>query len=267
MRQNQLPRRGKATTGLENNNPSPTLKRLTLPPKSSPQGPVVSKNTAVNGVAPTRLSSIQEGPTENVTESLIKSAGGIFIGEQHLLKLGIIKPGTTVPPIPPIWSLKFLNATNPLRREAVAKQIIFGYDPESQKWHCFEKSIIPGSLGREDRGMTGMEQDRLLFDSAHRPRMIEGLWYTSPSDHRPIVRVLNNAIKILLQEGKRPKELPFFNEWGRTADVKNADAHCRVLIGYPCREGVLVSKGCRASNAHYGRLGLLGSFEVPPERK
>ncbi len=269
MRQIQSPehKKAKLKAGIAYTPALPSFEPLRVP-TDSPRGTQrLPKSPVVKGNIVKLPTVIRAQPTESSTETLITSAGGIFVGERQLRKLGIITPGTSVSAIPRVWSEKFLTATNPLRREPVAKNIIFGYDPETQKLYCFEKSLVPGSISKEGNGMPGPEQDKLLLDSSRKARLIEGLMYTSPADHRPILRVLNSSIKVLCSTGTSPKHLPFFGEWGRTADVVNADPQCRVLVGFTSRDGALISRGCNAHYANYARLGLLGSFEAPPSGK
>jgi hypothetical protein len=196
---------------------------------------------------------------QGVAEKLISKAGGIFLGEEQLKELGVIGKGVTVPPVPQKFSAAFLNANHPLRGGRVAEHIILGFDPKTNEWYCFEKSVVPGSLGTDGSVRSGPKQDDLLLDRNRNPKTIQGMKYTSPTDYHPIRRVLDNVIKLQLKHGVGVENLPFHGVWGRTSDTENADRGCRVLLGDSRRAGSRVHYVGSADRA-FSDAGLLAGW-------
>ena len=217
----------------------------------------------VGEAAPTagssKRSKAQAALNQGVAERLISKAGGIFLGEKQLKELGVIGKNVTVPPIPEKFSRAFLNARHPLRDGKMAAHIILGFDPDTKQWYCFEKSIVPGSLGQDGRGLSGPEQDELLLDDNKQPRTVQNLRYTSPTDYRPIKRVLDDVIKLQLRNSVQVRDLPFYGVLGRTADEANAGRGCRVLLGRSHRDGSNVN-GRYSADYAYNDVGLLAGW-------
>jgi hypothetical protein len=201
----------------------------------------------------------QAALSQGVAETLISKAGGIFLGEKQLKELGVIDKGVTVPPVPQKFSRAFLNANHPLRGGKMAAHIILGFDPKTREWYCFEKSIVPGSLGTDGRGLSGPKQDNLLLDEHRKPKTVQGMKYTSPTDYHPIKRVLDNVIKLQRKQGVAVGDLPFYRVWGRTSDTENAGRGCRVLLGASDRHGSFVYGHFSAAYAD-GHIGLLAGW-------
>jgi len=208
--------------------------------------------------APKRAKA-QAALNQGVAEKLISKAGGIFLGEEQLKELGIIGKGAIVPPVPQKFSKAFLAANHPVRGGKMAAHIILGFDPKTREWYCFEKSIVPGSLGTDGRGLSGPKQDDLLLDEKRKPKTVQGMKYTSPTDYHPIKSVLDNVIKLQLKHGVAVGNLPFYGVWGRTSDTENADRGCRVLLGLSNRDGSVVYNFFSAVFAVDG-VGLLAGW-------
>lgn len=197
---------------------------------------------------------------QGVAEKLITKAGGIFIGERQLRELGLIEHSVTIPPVPEKFLKSFLTAAHPLRGGKMAEHIILGYEPKTKAWYCFEKSIVPGSLGAKGRRLSGPEQDKLLLDEHGQPKIVEGMKYTSPTDCRPIKDVLDSALHLLRTNGVTDDErLPFYGVYGRTADTQNAACGCRVLLGNSPRHGSCVNRSFSADYA-FSDVGLLAGW-------
>jgi hypothetical protein len=122
-------------------------------------------------------------------------------------------------------------------------------------WYCFEKSIVPGSLGTDGRGLSGRAQDKLLLDE----KIVGEMKYSSPTDYRPIKNVLDNVIRLQLNNGAKVEDLPFYGIYGRTADTQNADRGCRVLLGFSGPHGSFVDGFFSADFAYY-HVGLLAGW-------
>ena len=192
---------------------------------------------AAQTATPSGRAKAQAALTQGIAENLIENAGGIFLGEKQLKALGVLDENATIPPIPEKFSRAFLNATHPIREGKIAAHIILGFDPDTNAWYCFEKSIVPGSLGEDGRGLSGPEQDKLLLDQNGQPKIVGEMKYSSPTDYRPIKNVLDNVIRLQLNNGAKVEDLPFYGIYGRTADTQNADRGCRVLLGCSARNG------------------------------
>jgi hypothetical protein len=214
---------------------------------------------AAKTATPSGRAKAQAALKQGVTEKLITKAGGIFLGESQLKELGVIGKNATIPPIPEKFSKEFLSAEHPVRGGEIAKHIILGFDPATNAWYCFEKSIVPGSLGKNGGGLPGSEQDKLLLDENGRPKIVGEMKYSSPTDFRPIENVLNNVIQLQCKNGAKEKDLPFYIIWGRTADTQNADRGCRVLLGYSFQRGSDVHNFYSAAYA-LGNVGLLAGW-------
>ena len=197
--------------------------------------------------------------TQGIAEKLITNAGGIFLGEKQLKELGLLDKNATIPPVPEKFSREFLNATHPIRGGKIAEHIILGFDPNTNAWYCFEKSIVPGSLGTDGRGLSGREQDKLLLDEKGQPKIVGEMKYSSPTDYRPIKNVLDNVIRLQLNNGAKVEDLPFYCIYGRTADTQNADRGCRVLLGNSNQNGSNVNNNYSADNAN-NNVGLLAGW-------
>lgn len=174
-------------------------------------------------------------------------------------ELGVIAKDATIPPIPEKFSKAFLNAAHPLREGKIAAHIILGFDPDTNAWYCFEKSIVPGSLGKEERGLSGPEQDKLILGKNSQPYTVGETKYSSPTDYRPIKNVLDNVIRLQLNNGAEVEDLPFDGIYGRTADTQNAVRGCRVLLGRSDRFGSVVCNHCSAVRAS-SAVGLLAGW-------
>jgi hypothetical protein len=199
--------------------------------------------------------------TQRVAEKLITKAGGIFLGEKQLKALGVIDQNVTIPPIPEKFSRAFLNAAHPLRGGRIKEHIILGFDPKTGAWYCFEKSIVPGSLGTDGRGLSGPEQDKLLLDENGEPKSVGEMQYSSPIDYRPIKNVLDNVIRWQLKNGAKVESLPFYGIWGRTDDRQNAHRFtpCRMVLGESGLSGSQVSVSFLAGDASKF-VGLLADW-------
>jgi hypothetical protein len=209
--------------------------------------------------APHTRAKAQAALTQGIAEKLIEKAGGIFLGEKQLKALGVIDENATIPPIPEKFSKAFLNAAHPLREGKIAAHIILGLDLATNAWYCFEKSIVPGSLGKNGSGLSGREQDQLLLDENGQPKIVGEMKYSSPTDSRPIGNVLDNVIKLHLDNGVNVDDLPFYGIFGRTADTQNADRGCRGLLGGSSQDGSRVLNGYPAGNA-YDDVGLIAGW-------
>ena len=196
---------------------------------------------------------------QGVAEKLILNAGGIFLGEKKLKELGVISKGVTLPPVPEYFSKEFLNAPHSRRSGKIAAHIILGFNTTTNNWYCFEKSIVPGSLGADGKGLSGPRQDELLRDGTGYSRTVRGMAYTSPTDYRPIKSVLDNVVKLLLNAGVAVQDLPFYGVFGRTADTQNARRGCRVLLGYSIQDGSSVLSDYSAGYARLN-VGLLAGW-------
>jgi hypothetical protein len=202
---------------------------------------------------------------QGVAIRLILKAGGIFLGEKELKELGVIREGVTVPPVPNYFSRAFLNADHPVRGGKIAAHIILGFDPSTNHWCCFEKSIVPGSLGADGKGLSGSQQDELLLDGQGAPRIVLGMAYTSPVDYRPLKRVLDNVISLQHRAGVKVRDLPFYDVYGRTADTRNASPNCRVLLGDSCNFGSRDHVNCFVHHAR-SDIGLLAGWNLKSDR-
>jgi hypothetical protein len=198
---------------------------------------------------------------QGVAEKLILNAGGIFLGEEQLKELGVISKGVTLPQVPEYFSKEFLNAPHSRCSGRIAEHIILGFNPTTNNWYCFEKSIVPGSLGTDGQGLSGPWQDELLRGGTGYSRTVGRMGYTSPTDYRPIKSVLDNVIQLQLNHGVAVQDLPFYGVYGRTADTQNAVRGCRVLLGYSCKYGSDVRRDCSADNAS-SDVGLLAGWNL-----
>lgn len=196
--------------------------------------------------------------TQAVAAQLIEEAGGIFLGEKQLKELRVLPQFLSIAPIPEKFSKAFLNAKHPVRGGRIAEHIILGFDPEIGQWYCFEKSIVPGSLGKKGRGLSSFRQVNLLLDKKDKPYTVEGMKYSSPEDYRPIKGVLDNVIKLQLNNGVKEKDLPFYGNFGRTADIHRAASGCAVILSCD-RCGSIVHFDCSLFDA-YLNVGLLAGW-------
>jgi hypothetical protein len=209
--------------------------------------------------APHTRAKAQAALTQGIADNLITNAGGIFLGEKQLKALGVIDKNLAIPPIPEKFSREFLNATHPIRGGKIAEHIILGFDPNTNAWYCFEKSIVPGSLGTDGRGLSGREQDKVLLDENGQPKIVGEMKYSSPTDYRPIKNVLDNVIRLQLNNGANVEDLPFYGIYGRTADTQNAGRGCRVLLGDSDQHGSDVYGSFSAVHAS-NDVGLLAGW-------
>ena len=163
---------------------------------------------------------------EDLIRGEVRSNGGVVIGKKELIDLGVIDANTDVPQIPEEFSLKFLMSEHPLRGGQISAHVMLGYDPYTQRWYCFDKSVAPGSLN-----LSGDDQDKLLLNSDGTRLTVEGLVAASPTDSLLFRRILDSVIAKRIQD-RDSKDPPFLNVAGRTADTVNASKGCRVLVGF-----------------------------------
>jgi len=257
MRQQKLP---DAVKQIIDSARSLALDDLSLAVKGLAELQVDKVKEAAMTAAPNGLAKAQAALTQVVAERVITKAGGIFLGEKQLKKLGEIDKDATIPPIPKRFSRAFLNAAHPLRGGRIKEHIILGFDTETKLWYCFEKSIVPGSLGEDGEGLSGPEQDKLLLDENGQPRMVGEMKYRSPTDSRPIKNVLDDAIRLQVNNGVEVEDLPFYDIWGRTADRKNADRGCRVSLGHSNQDGSWHGYSSYSAAGAYFDVGLLAGW-------
>jgi len=204
--------------------------------------------------------------TQEKTRALITKAGGIFIGKDELLKLGNDKlaPDAVIPEIHAKYSQAFLESTHPLRGGSIASHIILGFDPETNKWYTADRGeggqsdIVPGSLGKDGKGLSGDKQDELLKKDGAQIK-VEGAEISTHKDSLPIERILDNAVALHLAAGKPLDTAPFYGIWGRSGDTQNAASGCRRLLGLSRRNGVRANANCHSDNA-FSYVGLIAGW-------
>ncbi len=83
---------------------------------------------------------------------------------------------------------------------------------------------------------------------------------TTPRDHWPIQRILDNAIALLIRRGAFEGDLPFREKWARTADPSPEDPKC-IMLGRTYSGG---SSRCNVLQSNYARkdFGLLVCWEA-----
>ena len=84
---------------------------------------------------------------ERTVRDMIVQGGGIFIGKEELVRLQRLAPDAMVPEIPEKFSTTFLSARHPFHHGAMANHVILGFDADTDSWYCFERHIIPNSIG------------------------------------------------------------------------------------------------------------------------
>ena len=190
-------------------------------------------------------------PTQEAIKTILTQAGGIFIGKEELVRLGKLASDAVVHEIPERYNAAFFQQSHPLREGTIAAHIILAFDPTSNQWLCVdrgkggESDIVPGSLG-----LGGSEQDRIIEGKS-----IAGVSLSSPVDSYPYERVVVNAAKLHLLEGKPKEKQPFRDIWARTADTTHAKADCRVLLGNFGWNGTIVYDCYHSVNAGFN-VGL-----------
>lgn len=181
--------------------------------------------------------------TEEIARKILTEAGGIFVGRKELMRLGVVQKGASIPPIPPEFSRGFFEAQHPLREGQIAGHVILGYDPKTDRWYCFEKSVIEVSFSRAKRMV---RKDKMLSYKDGRQITRNGLQYSSPKDYRPIQRILNSLIKLHMRDGGIEEHLPFYDTCAITFDTIGSYFNCCVTIS------VIDGKG-----SHAGPYALL----------
>jgi len=204
------------------------------------------------------------GLAQEDTRALITKAGGIFIGKEELVKLGKLAPDAVIPEIPAKYSQAFLESKHPLRDKTIASHIILGFDPESNQWHTVDRGeggksdIVPGSLGKEGRGLSGDKQDELLKKDGAQIK-VEGAEISPLKDSSPIERILDNAVALHLAAYKSIDTAPLRGIWGRAGDTQRGASGCRVLLGNSDEGGVSVGGNCPSDLDDFS-VGLLAGW-------
>jgi hypothetical protein len=195
---------------------------------------------------------------------LITKAGGIFIGKDELVNLGKLAPDAVLPEIPAKYSQAFLESTHPLREGTIASHIILGFDPETNQWNTIDRGeggqsdIVPGSLGKDGKGLRGDKQDELLKKDGAQI-IVEGAEISTHKDSLPIERTLDNAVALHLAAGKSIETAPFYGIWGRTGDTQNAASGRRRLLGRSHLRGV-DAYGLYPGALAFADVGLLAGW-------
>jgi hypothetical protein len=229
------------------------------------EGTEASLTAAVGKVKELR-GLLAQGPalTQEETRALITKAGGIFIGKEELIKLEKLAPDAVIPEIPAKYSQAFLESTHPLRGGSIASRIIIAFDPQSNQWHTVDRGeggksdIVPGSLGKDGRGLSGDKQDELLKKDGAQIK-VEGVEISPHKDSSPIERILDNAVALHLAADKSIDTAPFRDIYGRTGDTQRGASGCRVLLGHSHGNGVDVYVGYHSDDANDG-VGLLAGW-------
>jgi hypothetical protein len=213
--------------------------------------------------------------SQEVTRDLITKAGGIFIGKEELVKLGKLAPDAVLPEIPAKYSQAFLESKHPLRERTleskdplrertIASHIILGFDPETNQWHTIDRGeggqsdIVPGSFGKDGKGLSGDKQDELLKKDSTQIK-VEGVEISTHKDSLPIERMLDSAVALHFAAGKSIETAPFYGIWGRTGDTQNAASGCRRLLGNSYQNGVYAVDYYHSDNANY-LVGLIAGW-------
>jgi len=228
------------------------------------RGALVVLPLAESAAGTTLLGASLALTTEEKTRTLITKAGGIFIGKDELVNLGKLAPDAVLPEIHAKYSQAFLESTHPLRGGSIASHIILVFDPETNKWYTADRGeggksdIVPGSLGKDGKGLSGDKQDELLKKDGAQIK-VEGAEISTHKDSLPIERILDNAVALHLAAGKPLDTAPFYGIWGRSGDTQKAASGCRRLLGHSLQVGV------RAYGRYHGdfainNVGLLAGW-------